>query len=267
MASISVTPSSNSICKQCGGAARKGKQFCSLECAYAFRRTPVLVCASCKQSLPRSMFPAQLRGGKSSGVSRRCSACVKPLRSIPEPRYCEDGSARIELTQGQYAVVDAGDAERVSLYRWQAVPKPNGRIYASGMVKLDDGPKKRVGMHQFILGMPDAVMIDHADHDGLNNRRSNLRLTDASGNAANARFVGSKCGYRGVYFRKRSGRYVAYTGHEQQWIGTFDTAEEAARAYDRAAIEWYGEFATLNFPDESLAEAVAWIQEQEGVTA
>ena len=96
------------------------------------------------------------------------------------------------------------------------------------------------------------MMIDHADGDGLNNQKYNLRVATRGQNVANSiRTIPNKAGFRGI-FKNGGGFAVRVRGstNQRRYIGTYQTAEEAARAYDKAAMEEFGEFATLNFPHE-----------------
>lgn len=99
-------------------------------------------------------------------------------------------------------------------------------------------------MHQFIMG---SIGIDHINTDGLDNRRSNLRVANQTQNTANTRLrLTSKSGYKGVSLQTRSSsRWVAQirVGGKQLHIGTFSSPEDAARAYDAAALAAWGEFA------------------------
>jgi hypothetical protein len=108
-------------------------------------------------------------------------------------------------------------------------------------------------MHRIILGLKDEDprLGDHIDGDGLNNIRSNLRVASSSGNAQNRRLsCCSSSGFKGVTWRKRERVWYAQIGYKdtRKHLGVFSTAEEAARAYDKAALQLFGEFANLNFP-------------------
>lgn len=108
---------------------------------------------------------------------------------------------------------------------------------------------KEIKLHRLILGITNPkVIIDHINGNGLDNRKCNLRIATFSGNSANSRMYSSnKTGYRGVYLRD-SGRYRACIRVNNKLIhlGSFDTKEEAAKAYNVVAKKYHGEFAVLN---------------------
>lgn len=119
-------------------------------------------------------------------------------------------------------------------------------------------PRTRRFLHNLILQPPSGLVVDHINHDGLDNRRSNLRLATQQQNLWNARRKrNSSSPYKGVSERKELWRTApAWTATirdretgKRVCLGTFRTAEDAARAYDKAAREMRGEFAVLNFPD------------------
>jgi hypothetical protein len=157
-------------------------------------------------------------------------------------------SASIPLTQGYFAIVDDEDAERVLAHKWCAAVTWNGDVYALRMTSRRDGPRKQIYLHRWLMDAPPGVEVDHKNHNTLDNRRSvNLRLATRSQQLANARRR-SRSGYRGV--RKIGKRWQARVTNNgvQAHIGYFDSAEDAARAYDAAAVAAHGEFATRNFP-------------------
>lgn len=155
----------------------------------------------------------------------------------------------IKLTQGQETCVDLPDWTTVRAYRWCALERKNGGFYAVTNLPRA-GIKSRFSryLHQLIFG---AKGPDHRDGDGLNNLRSNLRKASKSQNAANSlKREGYSSPFRGVSFRKDKGKWQARVRVERvrKHIGYFTDEQEAARAYDCAALEHFGEFAKLNFP-------------------
>ena len=152
----------------------------------------------------------------------------------------------VPLTRGYTAIVDAEDYERVIQWSWQPqFSRSTLTIYARGRVN-----GKHMLMHQYIMECSHA-RFDHKDHDGLNNRKDNLRPCTDAQNIQHGRV--RKCnssGFIGVHFFKKNQRWIAYVGkgYHVNYIGSFSTAEEAARARDAKALELHGEFAVLNFP-------------------
>ena len=106
-------------------------------------------------------------------------------------------------------------------------------------------------MHRHILQPPVDLEVDHRDNDGLNNRRSNLRMATRSQNMTNKEYGVGISGYRGVSRNGSRWRARVIHNNKEHHIGTFDTIEEAAKAYDQLAKELHGEFAMLNFPTTS----------------
>lgn len=157
----------------------------------------------------------------------------------------------VRLTQGQVALVDDADYERVIALRWYA-HRSHGRgtWYA---VRWEGQPKRvHVGMHRFILGVTNEKQVDHRDGNGLNNQRYNLRIATKAQNRYNrGPQRDNTSGYKGVT-RNSSGRWVAQIKKHRRLYrgGTFDDPADAARAYDRLARELHGEFAWPNFPEE-----------------
>ena len=119
-------------------------------------------------------------------------------------------------------------------------------------------PSGCIMMHKFIMNAPKGMCVDHINHDGLDNRRENLRICTYSQNSQNKRRrVDSKSGYKGVHqisekykLKKRFMAYLRPKGQKRIRLGHYLTAEEAAKAYDKKAKELFGEFAELNFPED-----------------
>lgn len=163
----------------------------------------------------------------------------------------------IELIQGKVTRVDDEDYERVSAMKWCAhVRQRDGRVYAvrTQRMRLPNGKWKQFTMlmHRFIMNAADHEQVDHEDGDGLNNQRcSNLRIATHTENGRNQKLSkANTTGYKGVQREKRPGRkpFKASIKVDQQpvHLGCYDTAVEAAIAYNAGAVKYHGEFANLN---------------------
>ncbi len=172
----------------------------------------------------------------------------KRAREIVPPQIAEvlaEGAKLIPLTKGKFAIVDGEDYEELNQYKWCA--NKSGRTYYAIRRK----GSKWIRMHRQILKAPPHLVCDHVDHDGLNNRKVNLRLCTQVQNCRNRRpRKGGTSKYIGVIFDKQTRSFSAKIGvnHKKIWLGRFKSEDEAARVRDRKAIEVHGEFASLNFP-------------------
>jgi hypothetical protein len=125
------------------------------------------------------------------------------------------------------------------------------KYYASRRIYGRKGSPK-IYMHRMILGLTvgDKREGDHKNHDTLDNRRSNLRIAKRGENARNQlRRRDNKSGYKGVTWSKHHKRWRAFIGlgkKRYEWLGNYQTAYQAAAAYNEAAARIYGEYAQLN---------------------
>jgi len=159
--------------------------------------------------------------------------------------YC-----KIPLTQGRYAKVDPEDYIWLSQFRWHC--KSNLKsIYAVRTVTIA-GKSKRVFMHRLIADTPAHLVCDHINHDGLDNRRANLRNCTIRQNNVNSRAAETSTSkYKGVSWNRRRSKWVTYIKKDgrQKFLGSFTEESQAAKAYDLVAKKLHGRFAALNFHD------------------
>ena len=155
---------------------------------------------------------------------------------------------KIMLTRCMFAIVDVDDFEQIGPFRWQACNVSGDKWYARRTVKIGGIPRA-IYMHRAILNPPYELEVDHIDGNGLNNRRSNLRICSRGKNAQNQRKTRGTSQFKGVYWNGRVGRWHAsIQGNKaRHHLGFFTNETDAARAYDAAAIELFREFARPNF--------------------
>jgi len=152
----------------------------------------------------------------------------------------------IALTQGKFAIVDSEDYCWLNKYKWSAFRKS----YTFYAFRRKNG--KVICMHREIMGADGDVVVDHIDHNGLNNRRRNLRVCSIRENCRNRRPGKKKASvYKGVIRSKRDNMWTARIKYDGKriYLGTFLREVDAAKAYDLKAAECFGEFAYLNFPE------------------
>jgi len=141
-------------------------------------------------------------------------------------------------------LVDACDLERVlAAGPWHV--KPDRKTVYVQRKALVDGKRKTQKLHRFLFNAGD-LEIDHANGNGLDNRRENLRVATNGQNVCNQGIRRSNtAGFKGVSWYKRAGKWRASIGlaGKKRHLGLYDTAEAAHAAYCRAALELHGTFA------------------------
>lgn len=228
------------ICSYCGGEFEGSPErtHCSLKCVHDSMKSPIRVCKGC--------------GGPLSGRLRN-QYCTKECelrsrRGDPEPSAVE-GARWVPLTKGKFALVDIEDYERVKGHSWCAAQSKSGIWYARSWKKSHDG-RTKLALHRFILNVEDPiVLIDHIDLDTLNCRKENLRIVTKSQNQMNTLQSGGATHFKGVAAVPNGKfRAVIVANHVLKYLGRFDTAEEAAHAYDEEARKMHGVHGRYNFP-------------------
>jgi hypothetical protein len=154
----------------------------------------------------------------------------------------------IPLHGGGVAIVDVIDYARVSKYVWYLRQRGRTRYAFRKVTNTSDQL-----LHKFLVEETNGLQVDHENGDGLDNRRSNLRLATPLQNATNRRKkAGTTSPFKGVSRRRRSetkpwAAHIQIDGRSAN-LGSFANEEEAARRYDEAVRTHYGEFGRYNFP-------------------
>lgn len=155
----------------------------------------------------------------------------------------------IPLTRNLAAIVDDDDFEWLTQWKWYAANLHGNYVVAERAIWL---PRRRVIlMHRAIMNAPDGKVVDHINGNTLDNRRCNLRICDQAENALNQRKKrGTRSRYKGVFWDPVNHKWCAQMTFRGKhiWLGRHAMEIDAARAYDRGAVEHFGEFARLNFP-------------------
>ena len=162
---------------------------------------------------------------------------------------------------GTYAMVDDADFDVLNQWKWSA-EKRKGTFYAIRCVRGPGGKKATIRMHRQIVG--EGVEVDHADGNGLNNQRTNLRACSTAKNQQNRGRSRGASKFKGVLWDKSHGCWKAkiIIDGKRFMLGSFETEEAAARRYDQAAKAHFGEFARLNFPGDECEAVPAAVVER-----
>lgn len=163
---------------------------------------------------------------------------------------------KIPLTQGYFALVDDEDFVWLSKHKWHCIDGVGKHtIYVGTNINIGRKQYKYARMHRLILGLKtgDKTQVDHIDGDGLNNQRNNLRLCNNQQNTRNSRIRSGTSKYKGVSWNTRAQKWQAGLGltlnnkRRHVALGCYNNEKEAAKAYDLAAIYYFGDFARINF--------------------
>jgi hypothetical protein len=183
------------------------------------------------------------------GKELRALNFVRSLLPNPE----RPGTMLVQLTKGLFAIVDAADAAEVGRVNWHArKAKKKCPSYAQRTRMGKDGKTVVTSLHHFLWklwGMAESPILDHKNGNGLDCTRENIRAATANDNARNVeKRSNNTSGFKGVSFHKATGKFSAQIVVNRKLIhlGLFQTAVEAAMAYNSEATKRFGEFAKLN---------------------
>lgn len=200
-------------------------------------------CAECGRPFRRRGNVGKFCGPTCYHASQKGIDRTPPRTSVTpvRPLVMRGDVAEVPLSRGFVALIDAADAPLVAPFGWRAVTS-EGHTYA--LRTLGNGAV--LYLHRFLMQPPPGFVVDHVDGNGLNNRRSNLRLATVAQNGMNSRRpVNNTTGFKGVTYAKARNQFFAsiMADNHVYRLGYFKTAEEAHAAYRGAAKVLHGKFA------------------------
>ena len=172
-----------------------------------------------------------------SGHTKTCGHCQNIYLK-------EEDYMRCIIKNGRSFIFDADDLSIVTAYRWS--------VTKEGYALAHSKEGRSIKLHRLLMGFPEGV-VDHINGHPDDNRRNNLRITSQHCNTQNsAKPKSNTTGYKGVCYDKHRGKYLAFIqpNGKFKFLGYFVNPVEAAHAYDKAAVFYFGEYARPNFQYE-----------------
>jgi hypothetical protein len=172
---------------------------------------------------------------------------------------------KIPLTQGEFAIVDPEDYERLAKYKWHLSKSPTGSYAARWQRTRPGGYRKKIWMHRQVIDVPDHLLCDHVNGHGLDNRRVNLRPATVSQNLCNRPKTKTKTllKYKGLEWDKiqRKWKVRIQCNGRKIYLGSFSNEIDAAKAYDEKAKILFGKYARFNLarPKSSIWSRCTYI--------
>jgi hypothetical protein len=206
-----------------------------------------VICGNC--GIEFDVDPSTVKVGRGKYCSRKCYDEHREAKTEYEIQY--PGCVAIKLASGGAALIDEEDLHIVLGFKWYAAM--SSRKFYAFRVRKKGHEKETPQMHRIIMGNPDGE-VDHINGNGLDNRKCNLRICTRTENMYNRRPKrGGTSKYKGVWYERHAnhGRWRAQirAGGKAINLGSFHNEEDAAIAYNKAALELHGDFALLNNVD------------------
>lgn len=146
-------------------------------------------------------------------------------------------------------MVDDEDYEFLNQWKWRADVTKDGCVYARRQ-EIVNGKHKTFTIHRMVLKLPEKQGgVDHKDRNSLNNQKSNLRMANDHQNGGNRDVnANNTSGFKGVTWCKAARKWQAQimVHRNHHYLGLFEDPKDAARTYDAAALEYFGDFAATN---------------------
>lgn len=207
------------------------------------------ICERCKSVF--YTYLSRIESGRGKYCSRKCydiSKIGKPTWRIHREIILKDNCAFVPLsTDGIFTVIDKDDIEKVNKYTWHLDKKGKQRYVIVNITY--NRTTTKIYLHRFIMNCPKNMTVDHINHNGLDNRKNNLRICTNRENSINSRKRRNTSSiHKGVSWDKSMNKWQSYIKNisKKEHLGYFDDETEAAKIYNKRAIELFGEFAYPN---------------------
>jgi hypothetical protein len=148
----------------------------------------------------------------------------------------------IPLTQGQVALVDKDDFERVNAFKWYARWSPKANAFYAYRIQRENGKRNNIHIARFIMNTPKGMVVDHINGNPLDNRKINLRNCTQAQNSVNKHKTINKTGYRDIYKNGNTFRVTLRQNRIKLFDKCFRTIEEAIATRDEVGKKYHGEF-------------------------
>lgn len=216
---------------------KRKNHYCSQKCYGLARRTRKLVkCETCGKEFEKANFFYNKNKHHFCSYECRYKSQYKENNIIIKENYAE-----IIVNSPKYGekiiLIDIEDIDKINKFKWAIKCNKNDNyFYAQSQQRgIDRKTRKSIKLHRYIMNCPDDMVVDHINHNTLDNRKSNLRIVSKCINSQNQLLSkANKTGYKYICFHKRSQKYRVSINRFRKYIqiGSFKTLEEAVRARD-----------------------------------